>query len=91
MSIPINEFYVKCSVETMLGSQPGPFWKITWAYVSPVFILASVSLYALLASMFLIVFYALIRSFSSALWWTLLSWTRRITPTQHGPFKSVGF
>ncbi len=23
----------------MLGSQPGPFWKITWAYVSPVFIL----------------------------------------------------
>jgi solute carrier family 6 serotonin transporter-like protein 4 len=26
-------------IESMLGFQPGPFWKITWAYVSPIFIL----------------------------------------------------
>ena len=26
-------------IEAMLGFQPGPFWKITWAYVSPIFIL----------------------------------------------------
>jgi len=28
-------------IESMLGFQPGPFWKITWAYVSPIFILVN--------------------------------------------------
>ena len=26
-------------VETMLGFRPGPFWRITWAYISPLFLL----------------------------------------------------
>ena len=31
-------------IESMLGFQPGPFWKITWAYVSPIFILVRLAL-----------------------------------------------
>ncbi|XP_059166029.1 sodium-dependent serotonin transporter-like, partial [Physella acuta] len=26
-------------IESMLGSPPGPFWRITWTYISPVFLL----------------------------------------------------
>ncbi|CAL1527008.1 unnamed protein product [Lymnaea stagnalis] len=27
-------------IESMLGSPPGPFWRVTWTYISPVFLLS---------------------------------------------------
>ena len=26
-------------IQSMLGFRPGPFWRITWAYISPLFLL----------------------------------------------------